>query len=371
MSRSEALPRPAAATSRKRRSPDVRVGRDRTAYFLLLTSGLGLAAAAIASLAIGPTGISFESLPSAIQAALFGNTESEAVQNRLVLLDLRLPRTLLGMFVGAALAVAGAIMQGMFRNPLADPALVGLSSGAALAAVATIALGDGIARIWVDALGIYALPVSAFLGCLITTILLLGIAGRKGQLMIATLLLAGIAIAALAQAAIGLIAYASDDRELRDLTLWTLGSLTGASWDKVLACLPFAVLLAAALPGTVRMLNGLLLGEAEAFHLGINVERAKIILVGLTAIAVGSAVAAAGVIGFVGIIVPHFVRLIAGPDHRILLPASALVGATILLIADIVARTLLQPAELPIGIIMAFIGAPVFLHMLLRRARMM
>lgn len=369
VSRSETLPGPATTASPDRRNMQISVGRQRTAHILLLASSLGLFAAAIASLAIGPTGISFESLPSAIQAAFFGNADSEAAQNRLVLLDLRLPRTLLGMFVGGALAVAGAIMQGMFRNPLADPALVGLSSGAALAAVATIALGDSYAKIWVDALGIYALPVSAFLGCLITTTLLLGIAGRKGQLMIATLLLAGIAIAALAQAAIGLIAYASDDRELRDLTLWTLGSLTGASWDKVLACLPFALVLVAALPGTVRMLNGLLLGEAEAYHLGINVERAKLILVGLTAIAIGSAVAAAGVIGFVGIIVPHFVRLIAGPDHRILLPASALVGATILLIADIVARTLLQPAELPIGIIMAFIGAPVFLHMLLRRAR--
>ncbi|MEM7774919.1 MAG: iron ABC transporter permease [Pseudomonadota bacterium] len=334
---------------------------------LLIGSGVALVAAAFASLAIGPTGISLFAIPQAI-GAMFGNTDDvAALQSRLVLFDLRLPRTLIGMFVGAALAVAGAMMQGLFRNPLADPGLVGVSAGAALAAIATIALGDSLAAFWVNTLGIYALPVSAFLGGIITTTLLMIVAGHSGQLMMGTLLLAGIAFGALAGAASGLIAYASDDRELRDLTLWSMGSLTGSSWEKVAAVAPFALIIGVAIPSLVRALNGLLLGEAEAYHLGIDVPRAKLVIVAITAAAVGAAVAVAGVIGFVGIVVPHFVRLIAGPDHRVLLPATALIGATVILAADVVARTIVAPSELPIGIVMAIIGAPIFLHLVLRR----
>ncbi|MEM6495272.1 MAG: iron ABC transporter permease, partial [Pseudomonadota bacterium] len=294
---------------------------------------------------------------------------AEALQARLVLFDLRLPRTLLAMFVGAALAVSGAMMQGLFRNPLADPGLIGVSAGAALAAIATIALSDTLLRFWASALGPYALPLSAFFGGLVTTFLLMMVAGRGGQMMMATLLLAGIAFGALAGAVSGLIAYSSDDRELRDLTLWQMGSMTGASWEKVGAIAPFALLIVIALGGLVRSLNGLALGEAEAFHLGINVERAKLIIVCVTAAAVGSAVAVAGIIGFVGIVVPHFVRLIAGADHRIVLPASAIAGAALVLVADVIARTIVAPSELPIGIVMALLGAPVFLHLVLRQSR--
>jgi iron complex transport system permease protein len=185
--------------------------------------------------------------------------------------------------------------------------------------------------------------------------------------MIGTLLLAGIAIAALAGALSGLIDYVSDDRELRDLTLWTLGSLAGASWPKVIAITPFAILIAIAIPRLTRGLNGFLLGEAEAFHLGINVEATKRFVIVTTAACVGAAVAVAGVIGFIGIVVPHFVRLIAGPDHRIVLPASALAGGTLMIAADILARMMVRPAELPIGIVMAVIGAPIFLHLVLKR----
>lgn len=334
---------------------------------LLVFVGLGvLVAVVIASLAIGPTGISFGSIPRAVAAGFLGTDNFEAERDRLVLLELRLPRTLIGAFCGAALALSGAMMQGLFRNPLADPGLIGVSAGAALAAVATIALGDGILWWWRELLGIYALPVAAFLGGAVTTGLLVVVGTRAGQMATATLLLAGIAFGALAGAATGLIAYASDDRELRDLTLWSMGSLTGSSWEKVFALFPFAALLALAVPKVVRSLDGLLLGEAEAFHLGIDVERSKYLIVGLTAAAVGSSVAAAGVIGFVGIVVPHFVRLIAGPAHAIVLPASAIVGAIVLLVADILARTIVAPAEMPIGILMAVIGAPVFLHLVLR-----
>lgn len=343
--------------------------RQRTGARLTACSAVALVVAFICSLAIGPTGISFAAIPSAIDAAINGAADISSRQDQLVLLEIRLPRTIIGAFVGSALAIAGAMMQGLFRNPLADPGLVGVSAGAALAAVATIALSDGILSGWSSLLGIYAIPVSAFLGGAITTTLLLVVAGRGGQLMMGTLLLAGIAFAALAGAGTGLIAYASDDRELRDLTLWSMGSLTGSSWEKVLAIGPFAALLAIFVPGVVRALNGLLLGEAEAFHLGIDVDRAKLVIIALTAAAVGAAVAAAGVIGFVGIVVPHFVRLIAGPDHRILLPASAIIGACVLLMADVLARIVVQPAELPIGIVMALIGAPVFLHLVLQQGR--
>jgi iron complex transport system permease protein len=330
-------------------------------------AAIGLGVAALLALSIGSTGITLGALPRVAAAMVTGYSEAEVAREQLVLIEIRLPRLLLGMFVGAALAVAGAMMQGMFRNPLADPGLIGVSSGAAVAAVATIALGNGIAAPWIKAFGAFALPVAAFLGGIANTAVLVGLISRQGQLAIGTLLLAGIALAALNGALMGLIAFASDDRELRDLTLWMLGSLSGASWPKVLAVLPFAALVAVCLPGLIRGLNGLLLGEAEAFHLGIDVERTKRLIVLVTSAAVGAAVSVSGILGFVGIVVPHLVRLLAGPDHRVVLPASALIGAALVLVADIVARMLVRPAELPLGVVMAIIGAPIFLHMVVKR----
>lgn len=326
--------------------------------------GIGVAAAMTISIAVGPTGISLASLPSAIQGAFDGSDRPET----LVLLNLRLPRMLLGLFVGAALAIAGAIMQGLFRNPLADPGLIGVSSGAALAAVATIALGNSLALPLMQVAGVYALPVAAFAGGLATTAALVLIARRSGTLMTATLLLAGVAISALCGAATGLFAYASDDRELRDLTLWSMGSLAGANWTKVAAAAPFALILLVLVPRLTRALNGLLLGEAEAFHLGVDVEAEKRRCVLLAAMATGAAVAVAGIIGFVGIVVPHIVRLVAGPDHRFVLPLSALLGGLLVVVADVVARMAVRPAELPLGLVLAMIGAPVFLHLVLNRA---
>ncbi len=334
---------------------------------LIVGAAVLLAIAAIASLSLGPTGITLSSLPRAIASALGFPADSAAAREQLVLIDIRLPRTLLAIFVGASLAIAGAMMQGLFRNPLADPGLIGVSSGAALAAVATIALANGIAAPILAPFGVFTLPVAAFLGGAVTTGVLVAVAGRHGQLMVGTLLLAGIAVGALAASLTGLIAFASDDRELRDLTLWMMGSLGGSNWPKVLAVLPFAILVVIITPRLIRGLNGFLLGEAEAFHLGIDVERTKRAVVVATAASVGAAVAVAGVIGFAGIVVPHVVRLLAGPDHRVVLPGSALLGAVLMLAADIVARTIVRPAELPIGIVMAAIGAPIFLHLVLRR----
>jgi iron complex transport system permease protein len=347
-----------------------RIGRDgwpTSTRLLIGGAAVGLCVAIFLSLSIGATGITLASLPRVLSAMLTGRYEADVAREQLVLIDIRLPRMLLGMFVGAALAVGGAMMQGMFRNPLADPGLIGVSSGAALAAVATIALGNSLAAPWIKTFGAYALPTAAFIGGMATTMILVGIVSRQGQMAVSTLLLAGIAHAALNGALMGLIAYSSDDRDLRDLTLWMLGSLSGASWPKVFATIPFAVLVALVLPRLIRGLNGLLLGEAEAFHLGIDVERTKRAIVLVTSAAVGAAVAVSGILGFVGIVVPHLVRLLAGPDHRVVLPASALIGAILVLAADILARMLVRPAELPLGVVMAILGAPIFLHMVVKR----
>lgn len=332
----------------------------------LAALGVVFAMAGILSLSVGPSGITLLSLPQVL-AEITGYAQPGQGHEALVLLNIRLPRTLLAMYVGASLAMAGAIMQGLFRNPLADPGLIGVSAGAALFAVALIAFGDvylpGIKAV----LGVHALPVAAFLGGLLVTALLIGLTNGKRGVSTATLLLAGVAIAALASALMGVVAYLSDDRALRDLTLWTLGSLAGSSWSKVIGTLPFLALLVVLLPRLVRDLNGLLLGEAEAYHLGVNVRRAKMLIVFVTAGAVGAAVAVAGIVGFLGIVTPHIVRLIAGPDHRFLLPASALLGGTLAVAADMVARVAVAPAELPLGIVTALVGAPFFLHLVLRR----
>jgi iron complex transport system permease protein len=336
---------------------------------LISASAVLLAAVALASLLTGPTGISASSLGTAFQALTGYTDDIEARRNAIIIFNVRLPRTLLGIFVGGALATAGALIQGMFRNPLADPGLIGVSSGAALAAVATIALGNTLFSAWTKAFGIYALPVAAFVGAVVTTHVLVMIASRRGRVSIEALLLAGIAMAALAGSLTGLIAYTSDDRELRDLTLWSMGSLGGASWPKVIAVTPFAIGLLIVVPSLTRALNGFLLGEAEAYHLGIDTEKAKRLIVAATAAGVGAAVAVAGMIGFVGLVIPHIVRMLTGPDHTTLLPAAALLGGSLVVGGDIVARMVIMPAELPIGLVMSAFGAPIFLRLILTYAR--
>ena len=324
-----------------------------------------LSLASVLSLSVGATGFTPSAVPDLLRH--LSDTPASGGLSDLILFDIRLPRTLLAAFVGAALAVSGAVMQGLFRNPLADPGIIGVSSGAALAAAIVIVLGETMARPVIDFFGPFALPIAAFLGGLATTLVLVSLISRQGYLGTAILLLAGIAIAAFAAACMGLLAFVSDDQTLRDMTLWQLGSLSGASWAKVIAVLPFAVVLLFILPTIVRGLDGLLLGEAEAYHLGIDVEKTKYIAIFATASAVGAAVAVSGIIGFLAIVVPHAVRLIVGPGHGRLLPLSALLGAALLLVADTVSRVIAAPAELPIGIVMAFIGAPVFLHLILKR----
>lgn len=343
---------------------------DRTGLAVAVSAGLAvlLAAVALLSLAVGPTGF-IPGRALGVLARHLGTGALDAAQARdaLIVLDIRLPRTLLGIVVGAALAVSGVVMQGLFRNPLADPGLVGVTSGAALAAVSAIVLGTGSLSQVAPWMAVYVLPVAAFAGGLVTTITLYRIATRRGRTSVATMLLAGIAIGALAGAATGLLVFMSDDRQLRDFTFWSLGSLAGATWDKVAVAALFLAVVLAALPKLAAGLDGLLLGEAEARHLGIPVQSLKRVAVFAVAVAVGASVAVAGPIGFVGIVVPHLLRLVIGPRHGGLLPASALLGGILLVAADMVARTVVAPAELPIGIVTAILGAPFFLWLLLRQ----
>jgi iron complex transport system permease protein len=289
-------------------------------------------------------------------------------QQQAVLLTIRMPRIALGVLVGAGLAAAGAALQGLFRNPLADPGLIGVSSGAALAAVAVIVLGlPPLAAS--GGLGLYALPLAAFGGGVLATLLVGWLAHHDGRAQVATLLLAGIAINALAGAGTGLLTYLADDEQLRTLTFWSLGSLGGATWREVAAIAPPILLALALIARYARTLNALLLGDREAGHLGFAVERAKRVLIVAGALAVGSAVAVAGIIGFVGLVVPHLLRLAQGPDHRFLLLGSALLGAVLLVCADLLARIVVVPTELPIGIVTALLGGPFFFWLLWRQRR--
>lgn len=317
------------------------------------------------ALTIGAAGIPPARLPAAL--GFGGDAHPLAARDQLVLWSIRIPRIAAAAIVGALLAMSGAIMQGLFRNPLADPALVGVSSGGALAAASAIVFTDSALGQSLYGLQPYLLPVAAFLGSLGTTVLLYRIASRGGRTSIALFLLAGIAIAAIANAGIGLLVFAADDRQLRDITFWLLGSLSGASWTKTATLAPVLVGALAACLFVARGLDVLVLGEAEAFHSGVDVERLKRIAIVLVSAMTGVAVSVCGVVGFVGIVIPHLLRLLIGPGHRLLLPASACLGALLLVGADTLARSIVAPAEMPIGILTAAVGAPFFLAMLLRQ----
>lgn len=335
--------------------------RDRraTARQAHLWLGLLLIVICAISLESGASGVSLLGLVT-------GSAEDDTL-SRIILWQVRLPRIAMGALVGAALAVSGAVMQGLFRNPLADPGIVGVSAGAGLGAVTAIVLGGLLPPALQSLIGIYTVPLAAFLGGWASVLLLYGVATRGGRTSVATMLLAGIALGALAGAIAGLLVYAADDQQLRDLTFWGLGSLAGATWAKLATAAPIIGLALVAATTLGRGLNGLALGEATALHLGIPVQRTKTLAILTVAGATGAAVAVSGGIGFVGIVVPHLLRLATGPDHGPLLINSALLGASLLLGADILSRLIIAPAELPIGIVTAVLGAPVFLWILLRR----
>lgn len=331
---------------------------------------LAAALVAVATLAVGIGAVQI-SIPQifAILASKAGITLPIAyeAQQESVLMAIRLPRVMLGLLVGAGLAVSGALLQGLFRNPLADPGLLGVSSGAAFFAVLAIVLGDSVSRGAFAGYSHLGLPVAAFVGGTLTIACVYLIAKRHGSLDTATILLAGIAINALASAGIGLLVFTADDSQLRTITFWNLGSLAGATWQSLVVAAPLMVLPLVFLRNISRQMNALMLGDAEAEHLGIDTEMLKRRLILVVGLVVGAGVSITGIIGFVGLIAPHLVRLTMGADHKTLFPASAILGSVLIIGADLVGRTAVAPAELPIGVITAAIGAPFFLWLLLRK----
>ena len=337
------------------------------AFLVIACLLVALVGAALTALTMGAAGIPLARLPAALGLWADATAHPLMARDQLVLWSIRIPRIAAAAMVGALLAVSGAIMQGLFRNPLADPALVGVSSGGAFAAATAIVFTDSRFGESLRFMQNELLPLAAFAGSLVTTVVLYTIASRAGRTSIAIFLLAGLAIAAIANAGIGLLVFIADDRQLRDITFWLLGSLSGATWAKTTTIAPVLGAGLVACLWIARGLDVLVLGEAEAFHSGVDVERLKRISIVLVSAMTGVAVSICGVVGFVGIVVPHLLRLVIGPGHRLLLPASALLGAFLLVGADTLARTIVAPAEMPIGILTAAIGAPFFLVMLLRQ----
>lgn len=278
-----------------------------------------------------------------------------------VLWNVRLPRVVLALLVGASLGCAGALMQGVFGNPLAEPGVIGISAGAAVGAVASIALG-------LSFLGNWTVTVCAFVSGLLTVLLVYAMSRSGGRTEVVTLILTGIAVNAFAGALIGLSVFFADNAQISQITFWQLGSLAQATWPKVLAVLPCALLGLAVAPFYARKLDLLALGERPARHLGVDVERLRVVLVLVVALLTAAAVAVAGIITFVGLLVPHLLRMANGPGHRFLVPGSALGGALVLVAGDLAARTVAAPAELPLGVLTALFGSP-FFFWLLRRTR--
>lgn len=318
----------------------------------LLILVITLVISGIISIAVGAGSIPFAEIVSALMG------DELPVQNRIILIDIRLPRTLLAMLVGAGVATSGAAIQGLFRNPLADPALIGVSGGAAVFAAGYLVLG---AELGLSSFGISG---SAFFGGLLTTWLVVEIGRRGGT--ISSMLLAGIAINAVALSGVGIFSYLSTDSELRSVAFWALGSLNGADWNSITIA-GLILIVIAIFYFRSEQLNAMTLGDTEAGHLGISVPRLRIEIVVLTALATGISVALCGVIAFIGLVVPHLIRLTLGSNHYIVIPGSALLGGSLLVLADLLSRTLLSPAELPVGIITALLGGPFFIYLIVRQ----
>jgi iron complex transport system permease protein len=292
-----------------------------------------------------------------------------STQQAAVLMNIRLPRVLLGAALGAGLAVTGAMLQGLFRNPLADPGLVGVTGGAALAAAAVIVLGVTVLPGASKSLGLFTLPLAAFAGGIFATVLVHRLATRDGITLLPMMLLAGIAVNAIAGAGIGVLTYLATDEQLRNITFWLLGSLAPANWNVLAIAAPGVTVTLIAGWLLAPRLNALLLGEAEAGHLGANVQQLKALVIAVSALSAGVLVAFCGMVGFIGLVAPHCIRLLCGPDHRVLIPGSALLGAALVVGADLVARTAFAPAEMLLGILTALIGAPFFLILLLSQRK--
>jgi len=319
---------------------------------VLVTSTFVLFCLAVASLKAGGLALSW----SEFFSLLFGQQVSDPIMHT-VLFELRLPRVLFAIIVGGALALSGAVMQALFRNPLAEPALIGISAGASLGAVSALLLGFG---------GLLYTGTAGFVGALIATFVAY-VVGRRYP-GVAGLLLAGIAVNAFALSLVSLLVTFASDAQFRSFAFWSLGSLTRASWSSLMWLLPWSVLLSLWLCQRWRVLNALLLGERETHHLGFDLVRVRRELIIVICLLVGPLIAVTGGVAFIGLVIPHVLRIWRGADHRLLLPLSWVGGAIALLLADGLARLVIVPAELPVGVITSLVGGPFFLWLLLRRA---
>jgi iron complex transport system permease protein len=326
---------------------------------LVAAARLGLLAIAAAGALVAALASGAADLPlSSVVASLFGGGEPIT---RTIVLELRLPRAILALLVGGALALSGAVLQALLRNPLAEPYVLGIASGAAVGAVAMVVLG--VARTVPG-----AVPVAAFAGALAAMLIVFRIAVQVGRALdTRVLLLAGVVVAAFCNAVMLLLLTMADVESFRSAVYWTMGSLAGARWRDVLVVGAYLAPVTLLLLSLARSFNLVALGEDTAHHLGVRVERVRIAAFLIASLLVAAAVAVCGVIGFVGLIVPHALRLLWGSDHRLLLPACVLGGGTLLLLADTLARTVVAPAELPVGVITALIGVPLFVVLLRRR----
>ncbi|ROO25774.1 FecCD family ABC transporter permease [Salinisphaera orenii] len=324
---------------------------------LLVVLTLALPAALLVAILLGAVALP----PAGVFAALLG--QGDDARLGLIVQHIRAPRAVLTALVGALLAVCGAAMQGLFRNPLADPSLIGVTAGASAGASLAIVFGGALSGL----AGLSLVSLGAFAGGTLAVIVVYRLATDAAGTSVATMLLAGIAIGAIAGSLSSLLEFYASNDMLRRISLWRMGGLDGANWPRVAIVAAVAVVILGVLPAQANALNALLLGESEARHLGVAVDAVKRRLVLLAAAGVGVSVAVAGAIAFVGLVVPHVVRMLIGPDHRGLLPASALAGAVLLLAADTLARLVIAPSELPVGLLTALLGAPFFISLLRRR----
>ncbi|MFT5563894.1 MAG: iron complex transport system permease protein [Myxococcota bacterium] len=322
---------------------------------------LALAGLVVTALRVGAYPVTTGDALAAVGAAIgLGRSATDSIDATTlsVIQEIRLPRVLLAVLVGGSLSTSGVLLQGMFRNPLAEPGIVGVSAGAAVGAVGGIVTGFAV-----GALGVAA---AAFVGGLITTLLVYAVARSSGRTETVTLVLSGIAVNSIAGALIGLAMFVSDDAQLRSITFWNLGTLGAATWTAVSVVAPIATVGLLVAPRFARSLDLVSLGEDAAGHLGIDVKRMRLQLIVVVAALASAAVAVAGIISFVGLVVPHLARMVLGPRHRVLIPACALGGACLLVGADLVARTIAAPAEIPLGVLTGLIGGPFFFWLLLR-----
>ena len=329
---------------------------------LLLVMAGGLLVSTLLSLGIGDKPIG----PALVIRSALGLETTEQKIDATIVRQIRAPRVLTAILVGMMLALSGAVLQAVFRNPLADPGLIGVSAGGAAGAVLFIVFSGALIPVgwdWLQQTGLILFPMIT--GVLVT-VGVYQLSRFAGRTHVVTMLLTGLAVNALVGALIGYAIFFSDDNQLRDFTFWSLGSLSRANWGQLQWLTPVILTVSACLLLYRKQLNILLLGESAALHLGVNVERSRRQLIFLTACGVSVAVALCGMIGFIGLVIPHFCRLLIGPDHKYLLPASALCGALVLVAADLLARVSVRYTELPVGVVTATIGAPFFLYLVAR-----